>query len=311
MPEVYPKTRREFDAMFATNEACMGFIGSLRWPEGFVCPKCGGTKFWITGRSLWHCSACGRQQSPVEGTLLHRTRFPLKTWFDTAWHVCEQKNGMSALGLQRAMGFGSYHTAWEWLHRMRQAMVLPGRDKLTGEVQVDETFIGGVKSGKRGRGAAGKSLVLIAAEIRGASIGRIRLLVIPDAKAATLLDAVFELVEKGSDVVTDGLASYADLPSRGFNHVVSRHTPEVGLNLLPKAHRVASLLKRWILGTHQGSVGKEYLQQYLDEFVFRFNRRTSRSRGLLFYRLLQQAVAHEPVPKNSFTGTLGDLSCHS
>lgn len=126
-------------------------------------------------------------------------------------------------------------------------------------------------------------------------------MVIPDAKSDTLLDAVSALVERGSDVVTDGLASYADLPSRGFNHVVSRYTPEVGRNLLPKVHRVASLLKRWILGTHQGSIGKEYLQQYLDEFVFRFNRRSSRSRGLLFYSLLQQAVHCGPLAKSKIS----------
>lgn len=176
-------------------------------------------------------------------------------------------------------------------------MVLPGRNKLNGEVEVDETFVGGVKPGKRGRGAAGKSLVLIAAEVRGSVMGRIRLQVIPDATADTLLQWVEELVERGSDVVTDGLASYTSLAGRGFNHTVSRPTPEVGRNLLPKVHRVASLLKRWILGTHQGSIGKDQLQSYLDEFVFRFNRRSSRSRGLLFYRLLQQAVSHAPIPK--------------
>lgn len=204
---------------------------------------------------------------------------------------------MSALGLQRAMGFGSYHTAWEWLHRMRQAMVIPGRNKLTGEVEVDETFVGGVKPGKRGRGAAGKTLVLIATEVRGSIIGRIRLLVIPNSTAETLLESVESLIECGSNVVTDGLASYNGLTGRGFDHTVSRPISEVGRNLLPKAHRVASLLKRWLLGTHQGAVSSEHLQQYLDEFVFRFNRRASGSRGLLFYRLLQQAVAHKPIPK--------------
>jgi transposase-like protein len=199
------------------------------------------------------------------------------------------------------MGFGSYHTAWEWLHRMRQAMVLPGRSKLSGEVEVDETFIGGVKPGKRGRGASGKTLVLIAAEVRGRAIGRIRLLLISNATAEVLLGAVDNLVERGSDIVTDGLSSYVELPSRGFNHVVSRPTPEVGRNLLPKAHRVASLLKRWMLGTHQGAIGAQHLQPYLDEFVFRFNRRASGSRGLLFYRLLQQAVRHGPIAKREIS----------
>jgi transposase-like protein len=174
---------------------------------------------------------------------------------------------------------------------------MPGREKLNGEVEVDETFVGGVKPGKRGRGAAGKTLVGIAAEVRGGRIGRIRLSVIPDAKAETLMDFVAQNVERGSNVVTDGLASYGGLTSCGYDHTISRYTPEVGRNLLPKAHRVASLLKRWIMGTHQGSVGKDYLQPYLDEFVFRFNRRSSKSRGLLFYRLLQQAVDHSPIPK--------------
>jgi len=301
MGEGYPENRREFDMMFATNEACMTYLGNLRWKGGFVCRKCGGTTAWILTRGVWECTKCGVHRSPTEGTLLHRTRFPLKTWFDAAWHVCEQKNGMSALGLQRAMGFGSYHTAWEWLHRMRHAMVLPGRGKLTGEVEVDETFVGGVKSGKRGRGAVGKSLVLIAAEVRGSAIGRIRLQVIPDSKAETLLDSVEVLVERGSDVVTDGLSGYTGLPTRGFNHTVSRQTPELGRNLLPKAHRIASLLKRWILGTHQGSVGKDHLQCYLDEFVFRFNRRSSQSRGLLFYRLITRAVDCRPIPKECIT----------
>ena len=212
--------------------------------------------------------------------------------------VCEQKNGLSALGLQRAMGFGSYHTAWEWLHRMRRAMVGPGRNLLNGEVEVDETFIGGIKAGKRGRGAAGKSLVMVAAEIRGVAIGRIRLQVVPDSTAATLLDAIGGLVEKGSDLVTDGLSSYAGLPSRGYNHTVSRYTPHLGKNLLPHVHRVAALLKRWLLGTHPGSVSHDLLQYYLDEFVFRFNRRTSRSRGLLFYRLFQQCLLHPPIQVN-------------
>lgn len=192
------------------------------------------------------------------------------------------------------MGFGSYHTAFRWLHAMRQVMVLSGRSLLNGEVEVDETFIGGVKSGKRGRGAAGKVLVMIAAEVRGSVIGRIRLKVIPDATGATLIDAVTELVEKGNEVVTDGWAGYAGLSAGGFNHTVSRYSPAVGKNLLPKVNRVASLLKRWIMGTHQGSISKDMLPAYLDEFVFRFNRRTARSRGLLFQTLLAQAVSPSP-----------------
>jgi transposase-like protein len=293
----YPANRREFDVMFETEEMCLRYLAEIRWPNGFECVKCKGKVAYLTARHLLHCRECGRQQSITEGTLLHRTRYPLKNWLEVAWHIFEQKHGLSALGLQRAMGFGSYHTAWEWLHRMRRAMVLPGRNLLNGEIEVDETFIDGVKKGgKRGRGASGKVLVVIAAEIRGTRIGRIRLQLIPDATGQTLLDTVEDLAERGSDIVTDGWLGYSGLSKRSFNHTVSRYDPAVSDNLLPHVDLVASLLKRWLLGTHHGAVGHHLLQFYLDEFVFRFNRRASGSRGLLFYRLLQQAMAHPPVP---------------
>lgn len=297
----FPRTRSEFDAMFATDKDCIDFLARVRWPSSYKCPGCGNREWWLTARHYACCTKCERQQSLRSGTILQDSRFPLKTWFQVAWHVCEQKNGISALGLQRAIGFGSYNTAWEWLHRMRRAMVMPGRSRLTGEVEVDETFVGGVKPGKRGRGAAGKTLVLMAAEIRGVAIGRIRLQVIPDASSATLLDAVEDIAEPNSEIVTDGWKSYAKLPSRGFIHTVSRYTThgsdDVGTYPLPHVHRIASLLKRWLLGTHQGSVSPAMLQYYLDEFVFRFNRRTSFSRGMLFRKLVEQLVAHRPVTR--------------
>lgn len=315
----FPATVTAFEQMFATDADCATFLVNLRWPQGYACTRCGCTKTWMTSDRRLVCSKCRHKQSIVADTLMARTHYPLKTWFLVAWCVCEQKNGVSALGLQRAIGFGSYHTAWQWLHRMRRAMVLPGRNKLNGEVEVDETFIGGVKTGKRGRGAAGKALVLMAVEVRalkttkrGRAVGRIRLLVIPNATAVTLLPAVAELVDMGSNVVTDGLSSYTGLQKAGFNHTVSRaNTALVGVDPLPKCHRVASLLKRWLLGTHQGSVDHAFLQFYLDEFVFRFNRRTSGShltkshrrtfgnRGLIFRRLLEQAVAHPPIKKRN------------
>jgi transposase-like protein len=222
----------------------------------------------------------------------------MRDWLEGLWHICGQKKGGSALDLQDAMGFGSYHTAWEWLHRMRRAMVLPGRSLLNGEVEVDETFIGGVKTGRRGRAAAGKSIVLVASEIRGVAHGRIRLQVVPDAKAATLEAALAGLVERGSNVVTDGWAGYYNLSARGYNHTVSRQTVNVGEQLLPHVDRIASLLKRWILGTHQGAIGHHRLQSYLDEFVFRFNRRRADSRGLLFHRLLIQVLQTGSVKRS-------------
>ena len=175
-------------------------------------------------------------------------------------------------------------------------MVRPGRDGLSGVVEVDETYIGGAKSGQRGRGAAGKSLVLIAAQCEGARTGRIRLARIPDASAQSIEKALGDAVNSGTVIRTDGWKGYENVAARGYAHEVIRATEEVGEDLLPHCHRVASLLKRWMLGTHQGGISHEHLDYYLDEFTFRFNRRTSRYRGKLFYRLVQQAVGVEPMP---------------
>ena len=206
------------------------------------------------------------------------------------WYITNQKSGVSALGLQRIMGFGSYHTAWKWLHKLRRAMVRPDRERLSNVVEVDETYLGGAKSGKRGRGAAGKALVIVATEVKGDHIGRIRLRRVSDASAVSLGNAVKEAVKPSSVVHTDGWRGYASLGQMGYRHKIIREGAEVGSNLLPKVNRVVALLKRWLLGVHQGAVGYSYLDYYLDEFTFRFNRRTSQWRGKLFYRLMQQAV---------------------
>lgn len=211
------------------------------------------------------------------------------------WYVTNQKSGVSALGLQRVLGLGSYHTAWNWLHKLRRAMVRPGRDRLTGVVEVDEIFIGGEQSGKRGRGAGGKALVLIAAQEDGKRIGRIRLRRVADAAGESLEPAVWEMVEPDSTVRTDGWRGYNGLNELGYRHQVVHKDAKLGDNLLPLVNMVASLLKRWLLGTHQGAVQHSHLDYYLDEYTFRFNRRTSKSRGLLFYRLLTQAIDLGPV----------------
>ncbi len=214
------------------------------------------------------------------------------------WWVTNQKHGVSALGLQRLLGLGSYETAWSCLQKLRRAMVRPGRDRLTGEVEVDETFVGGVEKGGGRRHLGNKALVVIAAQADGAGIGRIRMRRIPDASADRLLLFVKDAVEPRSVVITDGWVGYVGLRETGFRHKVKTRgsNPERASKLLPRVHRVASLLKRWLLGTHQGAVSRKQLEYYLDEFTFRFNRRTSRSRGKLFYRLVQQAAAIEPVP---------------
>ncbi len=291
----YPKTVIEFRDQFATEEACRTYVSALRWPNGFVCPDCQETKAWQMQRGLYWCRNCGYQVSVTAGTLFHDTHKPLRLWFEAMWYVTNQKSGVSALGLQRVLGLGSYHTAWNWLHKLRRAMVRPSRDRLDGVVEIDEIFIGGERPGKRGRGAAGKTLVVVAAQEAEKGIGRIRMRRVADAAGESLEPAVWEMVEPGSTVRTDAWRGYNGLTELGYQHNIVRKDPDLGDNLLPLANRVTSLLKRWLLGTHQGAVQHSHLEYYLDEFTFRFNRRTSKSRGLLFYRLLSQAVDLGPV----------------
>jgi transposase-like protein/ribosomal protein L37AE/L43A len=300
--EDYPQTVLEFEERFASEAACREYLAAIRWPEGFRCPQCGHPEAWVTKRGLWHCTQCGSQTSVTAGTLFQDTRKPLRLWFHAMWYVVSQKHGVSALGVQRVLGLSRYETTWIWLHKLRRAMVRPGRDRLSGTVQVDETYLGGERPGKRGRGAAGKTLVVIAVEDQSKHVGRIRLLRVPDASAVSLIPAVEEMVEAGSVVHTDGWAGYASLEAKGYTHEEVRLGAEVGDNLLPLAHRVASLLKRWLGGTHQGAVRPSHLDYYLDEFTFRFNRRTSRSRGKLFYRLVQQATQVGPVHDDEVRG---------
>jgi len=220
------------------------------------------------------------------------------------WLITSQKSGASALGVQRVLGFGSYETAWSWLHKLRRAMVRPGRDRLQGTVEVDEAFVGGVSSGS-GRDGVGKALVGIAAEEDGTGIGRIRLARMPDASSSSLHGFVQQAIAPGSTVHTDGWAPYQGLEKLGYVHTITRlkgQPKEAAVESLPRVHRVASLLKRWLLGTHQGAVGTTHLEYYLDEFTFRFNRRRSASRGKLFFRLLEQAVQVGPVPYDCIVG---------
>lgn len=298
--EDYPNSLPEFERRFATEEACKDYLLSIRWPEGFVCPRCEKSNSWSTKRELFHCTDCGQQTSVTAGTIFHRTRKPLSLWFRVIWHVTTQKFGANALGLNRVLNLGTYETAWEWLHKLRRAMVRLGRDRLSGVVEVDETYVGGEKVGKRGRGAEGKVLVVIGVEDKGKGkpLGRIRLQCVPDASGDSLTAFVTNNVEPGSTVRTDGWKGYNGLNGAGYDHVLAKDEADVAgedENMLPLAHRVASLLKRWLLGTYQGAVQHSHLDYYLDEYTFRFNRRTSRSRGKLFYRLLQQAVQVDPV----------------
>lgn len=294
--KLYPVNVIDFQDMFPTEKACEEYLFVVRWPEGFVCPRCLHTEVWKLGNGLLRCKSCKRDVSIIAGTLFQDSHLSLRLWFQALWYVVCNKQGVSALALKGILGLGSYKTAWEWLHKLRRAMVRPGRDRLRGVVEVDEIFIGGPEKGMIGRGALGKVAVLVAVEDKEGAMGRIRLSVIPNASHASLIRALKEMVEAGSTIRTDGWQGYAGLKGDGYNHVViKKYTADDEENLTPLVHRVASLLKRWLLNTHQGGVQHTHLPYYLDEFVFRFNRRTSRSRGLLFYRLVQQALTVEPV----------------
>jgi transposase-like protein len=293
--EDYPRTLQELEHRFATDEACRRYLFTLRWPAGFVCPRCGGRTAWPMKRGLWLCGQCRYQVSVTAGTIFQDSHLSLTTWFRAMWHVTSQKNGISALGLQRVLGLGSYKTAWSVLHKLRRAMVRPGRDRLHGMVEVDETYWGGVEEGAIGRLTQDKALLVVAAEVDGQGIGRIRLRRVPDLTKESLHGFIGQVVEPGSTIRTDGLPVYLGLDGYTHDRQVQRRQPQ-GEHLLPRVHRVVSLLKRWLLGTHQGAVGHDHLDYYLDEFTFRFNRRKSASRGKLFYRLAQQAVQVAPTP---------------
>ena len=296
--EDYPRDLSEFEDRFATEEACRQYLIDLRWPDGFRCPRCGREKYWPLRGVLLQCAACGHQASVTAGTIFQDTRSPLRSWFRAMWWVAAQKNGASALGLQRVLGLRSYEKAWTWLHKFRRAMVRPGRDRLAGTVEVDETFLGGLEEGVRGRGAEKKALIVVAAQEEGRGVGRIRLRRIPDASAGSLMAFIEDSVEPGSVIHTDGWLGYEPLEKKGYRHTVTylRGQEDSPSELMPRVHLVVSLLKRWLTGTHQGAVSHKHLDYYLDEFTFRFNRRRSRSRGKLFFRLAQQAVSIEPVP---------------
>jgi hypothetical protein len=243
------------------------------------------------------CKVCRKECTVTSGTIFHRTRYSLQMWFHAIWYVVNQKQGVSALGLQREFGFGSYKTAWAWLHKLRRCMT-PTSGMLQGRIEVDETFVGGSSAGQhRGRSPLGKTIVAIGVETgtaRGA--GRCRMTIIPDTSGATLEAFIEDTIETGSTIVTDAWVGYRGVSGLGYEHetINISQTGDPAHVHLPNVHRIAALLKRWVLGTHQGGMTPEQLAFYLDEFTFRFNRRKSKYRGLLFYRLLEEAIATGP-----------------
>ena len=299
--EHYPSSLGQFQAWFRTDADCLDYLEWLRWPEGFLCPDCGHCG-WRLGDGRFMCSSCGGRTSVTAGTIFDRTRTPLTVWFTACWLFATAKDGISALSLKRVVEIGSYQTAWAMLHRLRSVLVRPGRERLNGTVEVDETYIGGEEPELSGGRAKGKKvLTAIAVEVREPrGFGRCRMAPVTDASGASLEAFVTDSVEPGATVITDGWMGYHGLAKLGYNHErrsqrAARAAGEDPNQLLPGPHRVASLAKRWLLGTHQGAVDDAHLIHYLNEFVFRFNRRRCRSRGMLFYRVLELAIKHKPV----------------
>lgn len=270
----FPRTVREFQRRFSSDEACRQYLIESRWPEGFVCPKCGGHEaWWKPARKVFECKACRHQTSVTAGTVLHRSKMPLPLWFWGAYLTTTHTPGLSALQFARQTDL-RYETAFQMLHKLRAGLVREGRDKLTGIVEVDETYVGGERQGPGGRGAYGKTIVVGAVEVRGARAGRVRLRAIRSAAGESLMKFVSENVEPGSVVLTDGWKGYNGLRDAGYDHRPTiEGSPERAAEILPHIHLVFSNLKTWLMGTHHGSVKKQHLQAYLNEFTFRFNRR--------------------------------------
>jgi transposase-like protein len=293
----YPRSYAQLRGWFDEDWKCRDYLDWLRWPDGFVCPHCASGSGWRLADDRWKCGGCDRKVSATAGTIFDKTRTPLTVWFATGWRMVGDKVGISATQLQREMELGSYQTAWAMLHRYRSVMVRPGRDRLRGDVEVDESFLGGPEPGMPGRGALGKVLFAGAVEREGHGFGRARLGIIPNASTEALSAFLTDNVEPGSRVITDGWRAYPAATREHYRHD-GTSVAASGLQaheVLPAVHRVFSLVKRWLMGTVQGSVSPEHLQSYFDEWVFRFNRRHSRSRGLLFHTLMTHAVDGQPL----------------
>ena len=290
----------DFQERFATEAACLDYLADSRWPEGFACPGCGGHRAWVLERRhLWECADCHLQTSVTAGTVMHGTRTPLRLWFWAAYLVATHHPGISAKQLQRQLGLSRYETAWLILQKLRRAMVAPEREPLSDEVEIDECWIGGVDQGQKGREPGSKTLVGVAVEVRGQGSGR-RHLPAPRRNSG-LLGAFAQATPRvRPPCTTDGWKGYNSLGRDGYDHRPRSQRSDVGEEpYLPRAHRAISNLKAWMLGTHRG-VGDQHLQVYLDEYVFRHNRR--RTPMAAFQTLLGLGALHEPTTYDQITG---------
>lgn len=293
----YPKNLRDFDKFFKDEHSCLSFLEQVRWGSGFKCQSCGAEEYWTLSTGLRRCQSCRFKNSVKTGTIFESSRLPLKTWFHAIWWTTVQKSGVSALNFQKNIGIGSYRSAWLLFHKIRNAMIQTERSLLQGDVEVDEAMIGGFRSGKPGRGAEGKELIAIAAEFSGKKrVGRIRIQRIPDASAPILELFILANIKEGSCIHTDGWASYSNVEKLGYRHSPTKSETVDPDELLPRINTVTALLKRWLLGTLHGRLDQKHMDYYFEEFVFRFNRRTSKDRGLLFQRVIENSFRVAPTP---------------
>ena len=284
----FPRTATDFEARFATEADCRAYWIKARWGGEPACAKCQSRRVWSTrnGR-LFECAACGHQTSLTSGTVLEKTRKPLKVWFRAVFEISTRRTGISAKDLQRIMGFGSYETAWTWLHKLRAAMVRSDSEPLGPFVQIDEALVGG-------KGGPHKELVLVAAEAGG----RVRLAHALNNDAATLKTFADGQIAAEAEIVTDGHAGYSQksLGNRPHAAIVQTKTERRETDAVQTCHWTIALLKRWLLGTHAGAVRDKHLQAYLDEFAFRHNRRKTKGVGRIAARVIEHAVAQPPRP---------------
>lgn len=287
----YPKDYRKL--LKLSEDDCFDYLASVRWPDGFTCSKCSSKEFWKSQQRQWICSKCKTRNRVLAGTLFQDTKLPLTLWFQIIWWFMGQKNGVSALALQQNFGIGSYRTAGKVLSKLRSCTAQSGRSLLEGIVEVDEAFLGGKNN---------KEIIAVAAEKRGLATGRIRLQHIHSRSSSDIQGFIRIAIKPGSTIVSDRHKSYPTIVKKGYQHEPQKKPfswEEVDGNderLLPRLHRSISLLKRWYYGTYHGRINKKNLQTYLDEFVFRFNRRTSKSRGLVFHRMIEAAIESDPKP---------------
>jgi transposase-like protein len=287
----FPKTATEFEKRFATEEDCRAYWIEARWGGKPACARCGSTYVWaIRNGTTFECRECDHQTSLTAGTVLEKTRKPLKMWFRAVFEISTRRTGISAMDLMRIMGFGSYKTAWTWLHKLRAALVRPEREPLGPFVEMDEALVGG-------KGGPHKELVLVAAEAGG----RVRLAHAATNDKETLKRFADGQIAPDARVITDGLPSYdsESLGARLHEAKVQTKAERRDSDAIQSCHWTISLLKRWLLGTHAGAVRPKHLQAYFDEYAFRHNRRKTNGVGRIAARVIERLVMHQPLTMRS------------